>query len=214
MRQIHEIILCLCLTVAYSFVPFVPFTSCQQAFKSPRCTKSILFSSKLPDTKDMKAKDLRNELQSYGISTKSFFEKSELVDAVEKARAEGKSPKADGKKASDTKEGSNTNDSSKKAKKPRSERLAEEIEKCNKLKVKELKKELASYGISTKSFFEKTEFVRALAEARVDGASKKGGGTREEEYDPSYRDVIMQKMAGNSRPSFDREPIIDIKLGR
>ena len=162
----------------------------------------------------MKAKDLRNELQSYGISTKSFFEKSELVDAVEKARAEGKSPKVDEKKASDTKGGSNTDDSSEKTKKPRSERLAEEIEKCNKLKVKELKNELESYGISTKSFFEKTEFVRALAEARVDGVSKKNGGAREEEYDPSYRDVIMQKMAGNSRPSFDREPIIDIKLGR
>lgn len=37
----------------------------------------------------------------------------------------------------------------------------------------ELKKELQERGISTKSFFEKSEFVKALAEARVDGIDKK-----------------------------------------
>jgi hypothetical protein len=38
----------------------------------------------------MKAKDIRQELESYGIPTKSFFEKSELVDALIQARKEGK----------------------------------------------------------------------------------------------------------------------------
>ena len=40
------------------------------------------------------------------------------------------------------------------------------------MKVGELKSELESLGVSTKSFFEKSEFVRALAEARVDGVKK------------------------------------------
>lgn len=40
------------------------------------------------------------------------------------------------------------------------------------MKVQELKSELESLGVSTKSFFEKSEFVRALAEARVDGVKK------------------------------------------
>jgi hypothetical protein len=47
------------------------------------------------------------------------------------------------------------------------------MERCNAMKAGELKKELESYGISTASFFEKSEFVQACAEARVDGASNK-----------------------------------------
>ena len=44
------------------------------------------------------------------------------------------------------------------------------MEICNTLKVKELKVELESiYGVSTSSYIEKSEFVRALAEVRVDG---------------------------------------------
>ena len=59
-----------------------------------------------------------------------------------------------------------------------------------------MKKELQEYGISTKSFFEKTEFIKALAEARVDGVKKTSGGAQveEERYDPSYRDVVLQKL--------------------
>jgi hypothetical protein len=210
MRQQHQIILSLLLACASSFVPHVTLTS-RHRLKTPTHTSSNLFASVLPDVNDMKAKDLRKELQSYGISTKSFFEKSEFVHAVEKARSEGKTPIENGKEASDKSSSSGSDGSSKKT---RSERLAEEIEKCQSLKVKELKKELEAYGISTKSFFEKSEFVRAVAESRVDGVAKKGGASREEEHDPSFRDVAMQKMAGNSRPAFDREPIIDIKLGR
>ncbi|KAL9185317.1 hypothetical protein ACHAXT_003094 [Thalassiosira profunda] len=48
----------------------------------------------------MKAKEIRDELQSYGISTVAFLEKSELVDALVEARKEGKSPVANDKPAS------------------------------------------------------------------------------------------------------------------
>jgi len=47
------------------------------------------------------------------------------------------------------------------------------MSKAQSQKVSELKSELESYGVSTKSFFEKSEFVRSVAEARVDGVVKK-----------------------------------------
>ena len=196
----------------------------QRATSARTFTQLSVSSSALPDVGNMKAGDLRTELQSYGISTKSFFEKSELVDAVKKARAEGKSPKANGKeapskstsKSTESKSTgskateSNSTDSS--SSKPRSERLAEEMEKCKSMKVGELKKELQSYGISTKSFFEKSEFVKALAEARVDGVKKAGG--EEEVYDASYRDVVMQKMSENQMAALRGRGFIDTKLAR
>ena len=109
----------------------------------------------------------------------------------------------------------------------RLERIKREMETCKEMKVGELKKELESYGVSTKSYFEKSEFVRAVAEARIDGmramgpigrggggggstrssggggdatkGSGRGGGgrVREEPRDPSYRDVIVSKFPGN-----------------
>lgn len=95
----------------------------------------------------------------------------------------------------------------------RKARIQKELEICNSLKVGELKRELEMYGLSTKSFFEKSEFVRAVAEARVDGpptipsepkrssssasSGKTSGRPKEEVRDPTYRDVIVTKFAGN-----------------
>jgi hypothetical protein len=77
------------------------------------------------------------------------------------------------------------------------------------MKVGELRTVLADRGISTKSFFEKTEFVKAYAEVIADnkgstatGSAKAkasgGAGQRarkqDEPRDPSYRDVTMQKI--------------------
>jgi len=197
----------------------------QRATSGRTFTQLSVSSSALPDVGSMKAGDLTKELKSYGISTKSFLEKSELVDAVNKARAEGKSPKANGKeapsestsKSTDSSSSKSTDSSSSKStdsssSKPRSERLAEEMVKCKSMKVGELKKELQSYGISTKSFFEKSEFVKALAEARVDGVKKAGG--EEEVYDASYRDVVMQKMSENQMAAFRGRGFIDTTLAR
>ena len=168
--------------------------------------------SPLPNVSEMKASELRKELQSYGISTKSFFEKSELVEAVEKARKEGKKPAKDNSDESSGGKSGSDNKSSDFSSSSRQERLAKEMEECNKMKVGELKKELESFGVSTKSFFEKSEFVRAVAEARVDGVKKTSSSTqsREEEYDPSYRDVRMQKM---DKRTLMGSPVIDVRLG-
>ena len=164
----------------------------------------------------MKAKEMRSELESYGISTKSFFEKSELVDALVKARKEGKKPIENNRdKDAPTAATSDTNTKSTTTKKDtanRDKRIKEEMEKCQKLKVGELKKELESAGISTKSYFEKSEFVRAVAELRVDGPpEKKSGGSstrstssagsnvKDEPRDKSYRDVVVTKFEGNMK---------------
>jgi hypothetical protein len=217
----------------------------------------------------MRSGDIRQELESYGISTKSFLEKKELVTALEQARAEGKKPiqqpppkvttttdelaaaaatakKKDSQKPDDvdptttssttkgtpadgtaaasdysssTKKTSSTASSKSKETTDRAQRMAEEMKKANAMKVGELKKTLQEMGISTKSMFEKTEFVTAYAEAIVNGVMKKqpggaGGksqttssssskgssstGTttakKEEPYDPEYRTEVMQKM--------------------
>ena len=62
------------------------------------------------------------------------------------------------------------------------------------MKAGELKAELESLGISTKSFFEKSEFVKACAEARVDGTTKQetnaaGAGDSESEGYAEYSNV-------------------------
>lgn len=160
----------------------------------------------------MKAKDIRQELESYGISTKSFFEKSELVGALLAARKEGKTPIGnvngdDGSESSTSSASSSSTSNNSGAN--RQERLNQEIEKCKSMKVSDLKKELESFGVSTKSFFEKSEFVRAVAEARVDGVKKSSGSSgssssssrsgnkvNEEPRDPSYRDVSVSKFSG------------------
>jgi len=207
------------------FAPTVPATRIGANIEIPRVAEattrmnlsaSSSQTSSLPDVDTMKAKELRNELQSYGISTKSFFEKSELVDAVQKARAEGKTPKSTSSTSTkdSTSEGSSSS-STGTPKASREERLKEEMDKCKSMKVGELKKELQSYGVSTKSFFEKSEFVRAVAEARVDGKTSSGGGQSsvdEEPYDPSYRDVVMRKMTDDPR-MLGGGPLIDIRLG-
>jgi predicted transcriptional regulator len=92
----------------------------------------------------MKAKDIRQELESYGIPTKSFFEKSELVDALIQARKEGKTlietndtatvNGAEEASATSAASGSTTSGSS------RQDRMKEEMAKCKSTKVSELKK--------------------------------------------------------------------------
>mmetsp|Transcript_4625 Transcript_4625/g.9616 ORF Transcript_4625/g.9616 Transcript_4625/m.9616 type:complete len:277 (-) Transcript_4625:790-1620(-) len=183
----------------------------------------------------MKAKDIRQELQSYGIPTEAFFEKSELVDALVTARREGKTPvvgvngdddgatssasTSDASSSETTTSASSNNNNKSSSSANRQERLNQEMEKCKSMKVGELKKELESYGVSTKSFFEKSEFVRAVAEIRVDGVKKKqtstntagssGGTVKEEPRDPSFRDVAVSKFTGDK--ALLGRGVIDVK---
>jgi hypothetical protein len=172
----------------------------------------------------MKLGEMRQELENYGISTKSFLEKSEMVDALQKARAEGKQPvkttttTATKNPDSTTEASSSSSSSSPNGGVSRNVRLQQEIEKANKMKIGELRDKLKELGISSKSFFEKTEFVKAYAEAVVDGVKQKTTTTskskaEDEKYDPSYRDVIMKKMDRKDQLLL-QGTVIDIRLNR
>lgn len=154
----------------------------------------------------MRVGELKKELESYGMSTRAFLEKSELVDAVEKARAEGKTPISTKESSSPSNDTKSTAPDSDAPSQSREERLQEEIENCKAMKAGDLKKELESYGISTASFFEKSEFVKACAEARVDGASKQSVSSNSEGY-AEYADVevLTDEDAGPRKRSSEQQ---------
>lgn len=138
----------------------------------------------------MRAGEIKKELESYGISTVSFLEKSELVDALVDARAKGLIPKENTKATtSSTRETSAETATSSSTSvptddgRPREERLKEEMEKLRDMKASEMKKELEQRGVSTASFFEKSEFLKALAEARVDNVQGTGGKKKKKRRD-------------------------------
>mmetsp|Transcript_30453 Transcript_30453/g.50268 ORF Transcript_30453/g.50268 Transcript_30453/m.50268 type:complete len:219 (-) Transcript_30453:73-729(-) len=174
-------------------------------------TTTPLFA--LPKIDSMRITEIRQELESYGLSTKSFLEKREMVKALEKARKEGKKP-VEEEKPDATSEANNS-------KMSREDKIKAEMEKATKMKVGDLKKDLEGRGISTKSFFEKPEFVKAYAEAVVDGVKGKSTTNssrraadpppQEEEYDSTYRDVVMQKFdPRDARLMLSK--VIDVKL--
>jgi hypothetical protein len=164
----------------------------------------------LPSVDNMRISEIRQELESYGISTSTFLEKKEMVEALNQARRDGKKPIKEEATAPKV-----NGDMS------REDRIKSEMENASKMKIGDLKKELEARGVSTKSFFEKTEFVKAYAEAVVDGvASKKAGDAgskgptaKDEPFDPSYRDVTMQKFDRRD-PRLAQSKVIDVRLAR
>ena len=99
----------------------------------------------------MRPKELRQELESLGIETKTFLEKSEFIEALVNARKGGKAPVSSGGNAEASSDPSS-------------------------MGTKELRQELESLGIETKTFHEKREFIDALAIARKEGKTPVCGG--------------------------------------
>mmetsp|Transcript_1488 Transcript_1488/g.2888 ORF Transcript_1488/g.2888 Transcript_1488/m.2888 type:complete len:243 (-) Transcript_1488:2117-2845(-) len=64
------------------------------------------------EVKSMRVAAIKQELESYGISTKTFLEKSELVDALVQARKEGKTPISTASSASASSSSSSSSSSS------------------------------------------------------------------------------------------------------
>jgi len=93
-----------------------------------------------------------------------------------------------------------------------------EMAKLKDVKTKDLKKELESYGINTRSFFEKKQMIKAVAEARVDGVkktsrtspkySRSSTQSEEEKWDPSYQNVYCRKFDAST---IDPSGVIDIR---
>eukprot|EP00527_Entomoneis_sp_CCMP2396_P009876 CAMPEP_0198138066 /NCGR_PEP_ID=MMETSP1443-20131203/1502_1 /TAXON_ID=186043 /ORGANISM="Entomoneis sp., Strain CCMP2396" /LENGTH=203 /DNA_ID=CAMNT_0043799701 /DNA_START=162 /DNA_END=773 /DNA_ORIENTATION=+ len=201
---------------------------------------SKLYSSPIPEITKMRVGEIKKELESYGISTRTFLEKKEMVEALEKARSEGKKAskktkasadstaesrsevKNDSKKtkaSSDSTAGETSvngaNASASSSSLPRSERIQQEMEKVKSTSVAELRKALKELGVRTTSFFEKSEFVRAYAEAIVDGVKSSSSSTtkNDEPFDASYKDVMIQKMNKQESQRFILEGgVIDVAL--
>mmetsp|Transcript_61974 Transcript_61974/g.174696 ORF Transcript_61974/g.174696 Transcript_61974/m.174696 type:complete len:425 (-) Transcript_61974:102-1376(-) len=113
------------------------------------------------DVASMTVRELRTELQRYQIPTEAFFEKSELAEALGKARAGGLPPSPSSSAPAPA------SGPAPAAAASRDERLREETEKAEKMGVAELKRQLEEAGIPTASFLEKSEFVKALASTRA-----------------------------------------------
>ena len=207
--------------IGWPQVDRTPKSSSSSSSSTSTSWSTRLFAT-LPDVSSMRVGEIRDELESYGISTKSFLEKKELVAALEDARAQGKQPipnKANSASSESTTPRSESQSQSSSGSSPsklsRDERIQDEVAKATKMSVNALRKELKERGISTTSFFEKSEFVKAYAEAIVDGIGVNGNraAASEPPRDPSYRDVIMQKMS-RTDPRLLQGTVIDISLAR
>ena len=121
-------------------------------------------------------------------------------------------------KAKDTKQSTSTTSSETTGDdgKSRAERIQEEMAKAKSMSVGDLRKELTSRGIKSNAFFEKNDFVKAYAEAIVDGvkatssSSSGSSSPRQEDYDPSYRDVQVQKLDPSTRRMLQGR-VIDVR---
>ena len=123
----------------------------------------------------MSTNEIKKELERCGINTAVLLKKKDLVKVfLEKANSEELvSGRTSNEESSSTASTFSTSDSSKFNDDKRPQWLEEEIANCQAMKLGELKKELEERGVSTSSFFEKSEFVQALAEARVGGNARK-----------------------------------------
>ena len=162
----------------------------------------------LSEIAQMKVADIRNELESYGISTRAFLEKKEMVQALQRARIIRQQYPPPPPPPHDL---------------SRQERIEQEMKKAENMTLRELTKQLRSVSISTQTFFEKREFVQAYAEAIVDGRLQPIVTTTESRADrnqvvsevlddPSYRDVEVQRMGQVDRSFMAGGILIDIQI--
>lgn len=176
--------------------------------------RAISNSSTANEISSMRASAIKKELESYGISTKTFLEKEELVAALVKARADGleplsvasstENPTSSGQEP--TSKASASSASEIIDERPREERLIEEMEKLASMKASEMKRELETRGVSTKSFFEKSEFLKALAEARVDNMmATKDSATDTQGYTEYANPEVLTDDSAGPRPKKQAE---------
>lgn len=118
--------------------------------------KEMSTASTPRNVNDMRTAELKEELESYGVATRGLFEKAELEEALLSARI--RLPKPD----------LEVLDSKKKALDTKDELLQAEIKKVSTMKSSQIRKELQNRFNMNTIFFEKSEYILALARARVD----------------------------------------------
>jgi len=111
---------------------------------------------------NMNVGDLKRELQARGIDTESFVEKRNLVKAYVEAVIVGTAGEGAAAEADE-------------------EPLNKETAKAMSMNVGELKRELQARGISTESFVEKRNLVKAYVEAVVVGTAGEGAAAEADE---------------------------------
>jgi len=173
----------------------------------PRISFTV-FRAVPEDVKGMSAGQMKKELESYGISTKGFLEKYELVDALEKARERGLEPKS-------TFTSGSSDDDSTSDPLSRETLIEQALLTCMKMRNSELRQELEDRGISTRGFLEKQEFALALAEAMADGVTKKSTGGGDDEGYAEYADieVLTSDDAGPRKKSSETEQTAQSQFG-
>ena len=138
-----------------------------------------------PDVDSMSAKEMKTELESYGVSTRTMLEKADFAKALKQARYDGLKPVDTNEMKGDTNDdtiSSTTNRDGDGASpetatkvestESRKDRYQKAMDEAKTMKVGDLKKELNSRGVATGSFIEKSEFVKAYAEAIADNIPK------------------------------------------
>jgi len=97
----------------------------------------------------------------------------------------------------------------------RQERYDNALEGGRSMSISSLRQELKNRGISTVTFFEKSDLLKAYANAIADDIKMKDsegpntvGRNQRDNYDPSYRDVVVR--AFNPRTLLGGDVIIDI----
>ena len=153
--------------------------------------RSVAMTLKEPAA--MRAKELKAELTTLGVSTADCFEKEDLVMKLAAARLNPPPPAASPAPAPPPPPPS---PSPAPAPAPASAPVtsAADREEVAAMKVKEIKAELTQLGASTVGLLEKSEFVEALLAAREAAAEREANAEPEPVYDADVNEGQTQKM--------------------
>ena len=128
----------------------------------------------------MKIRELKAELASYGVCAVNLLEKSELVRAVDEARAAAaRKKRCDGEGVAKQDQPQLSGDEKRPKERPRGDDVGS-------MSIKQLKRELEQCGISPDSFFEKRDMQEALRSAQsrstnADATRTFGGGNEQKD---------------------------------
>jgi len=181
------------------------------------------------EVNSMEDADIRQELESYGVSTSCMVGRQKLVDTLIQARFDKLYSRPAPKKkvtfsfttifSSFSSASANTNPSQSTwtqsaeavkqdfekhelTQEDKQRRMKEMIKSCESLKVRELKTMLKSLGVSSSGFVERKEMVRALAKARVNSMMEDDATARATDDEESAKRNKKQ-----NRRSFSNQPM-------
>ena len=142
----------------------------------------------LQEPQAMRAKELKAELASLGVSTSDCFEKDDLVVKLAAARLAPPPPAAPPPPPPAPPPPSPPSPP------PPTAPSAADREAVAAMKVKEIKEELTQLGASTRGLLEKSEFFEALLAAREAAAEREANAEADSVFDADVSEGQTQKM--------------------